>query len=226
MGERLSSTGRKVKEKQGLPCRRLLVDISFPNLRVGTCGAASDTYRGTWYGHFTGLKIIHKENANREGWGRNQQENNGEETQKSLVNRFPRVRCRADAILGLYIRTKGCITVKLSVPERKDGMAKGESGQRREEERILGKTGWPNTQNGDGLKRNDSFVMRMSAPACLQTSHWYFSQGAWRQRFQCQPELFCYSFDLRLLQPQITFETFELIWVDQAHFLHAEMWTF
>ena len=47
MGERLSSTGKKVEEEEGLPCKRLLADISFPNLRVGTCGAASDTYRGT-----------------------------------------------------------------------------------------------------------------------------------------------------------------------------------
>lgn len=129
-----------------------------------------------------------------------------ERKHRNLVNRFPRVRCRADAILGLCVRTKGCITVELRVPERKDGMAESESGQRREEGRILGKTGWPNTQNGDGLKRNDSFVMRMSAPACLQTSHWYFSQGARRQRFQCQLELFCFSLDLRLLQPQITFK--------------------
>lgn len=47
MEKRLLRRGKKVAEEEGLPCRRLLADISFPNLRVGTCGAASDTYRGT-----------------------------------------------------------------------------------------------------------------------------------------------------------------------------------
>lgn len=42
--------------KGRLPCRRLLADISFPNLKVGACGEASHTYRGTWCGHFRKVK--------------------------------------------------------------------------------------------------------------------------------------------------------------------------
>lgn len=44
-GER--SRGRDAAREVRLPCRRFVADISFPNLKVGTCGAASHTYRGT-----------------------------------------------------------------------------------------------------------------------------------------------------------------------------------
>lgn len=57
------------------------------------------------------------------------------EKQKSVVSRFPRMRCRVDAILGRSVGAQGCITVELRIPERKHGMAKNESGQRKEEAR-------------------------------------------------------------------------------------------
>lgn len=51
-----------------LPCRRFVADISFPNLKVGTCGAASHTYRGTWYGHFK-VSRTQQPKIKRQGWG-------------------------------------------------------------------------------------------------------------------------------------------------------------
>lgn len=38
---------------RGLPCRQLVMDISFPNLAEGTCDVAFRTYRGRICAHFT-----------------------------------------------------------------------------------------------------------------------------------------------------------------------------
>lgn len=84
-------------------------------------------------------------------------------------------------------RRDGCIATELRIPERKHGMVKSES---REEGRKMGQCSDPHRMLMKG-KRDDSSVMGMSVTACLQTSHWYYNQGARRQRFQCQPEICC-----------------------------------
>lgn len=60
----------------------------------------------------------------------------GKKKQKSVVNRFPRVKCKVDAILGHG--AWGCITVELKIPERKHGMVKSEFGGRGENKGKMG----------------------------------------------------------------------------------------
>lgn len=69
------------------------------------------------------------------------QENNGKEKQKSVVNRFPRVRCKVDVILGHCDGAQGCITVELRIPDRKHEMVKSEFCVRGEEGREEGMMG-------------------------------------------------------------------------------------
>lgn len=72
--------------------------------------------------------------------GRNstKQENNGKEKQKSVVNRFPRVRCEVDVILGRCVGARGCIAVELRILDRKHGMVKSEFGGKGERKREGG----------------------------------------------------------------------------------------
>lgn len=70
---------------------------------------------------------LEKEERSKGERGQQKQKNNGKEKQKSVVNRFPKVRCSIDAILGHWVRAQGCISVELTVPERKHEMAECES---------------------------------------------------------------------------------------------------
>lgn len=53
-----------------------------------------------------------------------------ERKKKKSVNRFPRVRCKVDVILGHCVGAQGCIAVELWIPDRKHGMIKSEFGGR------------------------------------------------------------------------------------------------
>lgn len=81
---------------------------------------------------------LEKEERNKGNKSTNKQENNGKEKQKSVVNRFPRVRCRVDAILAHCVGVQGCITVELRIPERKHGMVKSEFGERGDKKGKMG----------------------------------------------------------------------------------------
>lgn len=83
---------------------------------------------------------LEKEERNK-GEKSTKQENNGKEKQKSVVNRFPRVRCKVDVILGHCVGAQGCIAVELRIPDRKHGMINSEFGGRGEEGREEGRMG-------------------------------------------------------------------------------------
>lgn len=81
---------------------------------------------------------LEKEKRNKGKKSTNQQENDGKEEQKSVVNRFLRVKCKVDAILSHGIGAWGCITVELKIPERKHGMVESEFSWRGENKGKMG----------------------------------------------------------------------------------------